>query len=45
MIISCIHEGNKKFFKIKYNGKKQEVNACTECVDILKSYPFCEVLS
>lgn len=44
-MIECIHEGKKKFFTIKYIGKKQEVKACPECEDIIKTSGICEVLS
>jgi len=44
-MIECVHEGKKKFFRIKYNGKKKEVEACPECEDIIKSSSLCEVLS
>jgi len=45
MIIPCVHEGKKKFLRIKFKGKKMEVEACPECEDIIKSSSLCEVLS
>ncbi len=45
MIIPCVHEGKKKVLRIKFMGKKMEVEACPECQDIIKSSSLCEVLS
>ncbi len=44
-MIECIHEGKKKFLRINYTGKKQELKACDECENIIKSSSLCEVLS
>ena len=44
-MINCIHEGKKIPLVIKYLGVKNEVNACSECVEIIKKSTTCEVLS
>jgi len=44
-MMECIHAGKKKFFRIKFNGKKKEVKACPACEDIIKTSSLCEVLS
>lgn len=44
-MIPCIHQGEKTQMKIKFLGKLQDVNACDDCVSVIKSSIICEVLS
>ncbi len=44
MMISCIHNGEKTKMKIKFLGKPKNVNACGDCVDVIKSSSICEVV-
>ena len=43
-MIDCIHQGKKIKIKIKYFGKPKILNACSECVDNIKSTQICEVI-
>lgn len=43
-MIPCIHQGEKTKMKIKFQGKSKDVNACGDCVNVIKSSSICEVI-
>jgi len=43
-VIFCIHEGEKTIMNIKYDGKPKIINACGDCVNVVKSSSICEVI-
>lgn len=44
-IISCIHSGEKILIKIKYNGNPKTLQACPDCINVIKSSKICEVIT
>ena len=43
-MITCIHEGDKNPILIKFLGRRNKLNACSECVEVINTSKVCEVL-
>lgn len=43
-MIPCIHDGKKTKLKIKFLGRTKELNACSDCMNVIKSSDICEVM-
>lgn len=43
-MIPCIHDGEKTKISIKYQGEEKNLEACPDCVKVIKSSNICEVL-
>jgi len=44
-MIPCIHDGKKIKLRIKFLGKTKELEACSDCVNVIKSSGTCEVMA
>jgi len=43
-MIPCIHDGDKIKITIQYEGEQENLEACSDCVNIIKSSNSCEVI-